>query len=100
MDHPVLMEEPGFWRIIRLRQFRRTEGVSFDIMPMEVLPRIDGIDRVIHKRHAVPLKMHKNYWARNHSHFCYARNRPKWMAAVLMLKKRSARCSIHPRHAF
>lgn len=53
MDHPVLMEEPGFWRIIKLRQFRRTEGVSFDIMPMEVLPRIDGIDRVIHKRHAI-----------------------------------------------
>ena len=53
MDHPVLMEEAGFWRIIKLKQFRRTEGVSFDIVPMEVLPRIDGIDRVLHKRRAI-----------------------------------------------
>jgi hypothetical protein len=53
MTDPVLMEEPGFWRVIKLRQFRKTEGVSFDIMPMEVLPRIDGIDRVVHKRRAI-----------------------------------------------
>jgi hypothetical protein len=53
MDSPIVAEEPGFWRIVRLRQFRRTEGVGFDVMPMEVLPRIDGIDRVLHARHAV-----------------------------------------------
>lgn len=53
MSDAVFMEEPGFWRIIKLKKFRRTEGVSFDIMPMEVLPRIDGIDRVIHKRNAI-----------------------------------------------
>lgn len=53
MSCPVLMEEPGFWRIIRLKQFRKTDGVSFDIMPMEVLQRIDGIDRVMHKERAI-----------------------------------------------
>lgn len=46
-------EEPGFWKIIKLKPFRRTEGVAFDILPMEVLQRIDGIDRVIHKHEAV-----------------------------------------------
>jgi hypothetical protein len=46
-------EVPRFWRIIKLRPFRRTEGVAFDILPMDYLPRIDGIDRVIHQRAAL-----------------------------------------------
>ncbi len=48
----VFDEEPGFWRIILLKPFRRTKGVAFDIVPMELLPRIDGIDRVIHEHGA------------------------------------------------
>ena len=46
-------EVERFWRIIRLKPFRKTEGVSFDILPMQYLPRIDGIDRVIHKKRAI-----------------------------------------------
>jgi len=53
MDSYVFAEEPRFWRIIKLRKFRRTEGVAFDIMPMEALPRVDGIDRVIHQKRAL-----------------------------------------------
>ena len=52
MDY-VLDEVERFWRIIKLKPFRRTEGVAFDILPMQYLPRIDGIDRVVHKRGAL-----------------------------------------------
>jgi hypothetical protein len=53
MARHVIDEVEGFYRIIELKAFRRTEGVSFDIVPMELLPRIDGIDRVVHKRFAL-----------------------------------------------
>ncbi|MDA8426104.1 MAG: hypothetical protein M0Z80_08185 [Treponema sp.] len=53
MESYVFDEEPGFWRIIKLHKFRRTAGVAFDIMPMEALPRIDGIDRVLHQKRAL-----------------------------------------------
>jgi hypothetical protein len=53
MEDLVFAEEPSFWRVIRLRKFRRTEGVAFDTMPMKALPRIDGIDRVIHQKRAL-----------------------------------------------
>lgn len=47
MDY-LFDEVERFWRIIRLKPFRRTEGVAFDILPMQYLPKVDGIDRVIH----------------------------------------------------
>jgi hypothetical protein len=53
MAKHVIDEVAGFYRIIELKAFRRTEGVSFDIMPMELLPHIEGIDRVVHKRFAL-----------------------------------------------
>ena len=49
----IVDEVPGFWRIIKLKAFRRTEGVAFDLVPMETLPRIDGIDRVLHAKAAL-----------------------------------------------
>lgn len=52
MDY-LLDEVERFWRIIRLKPFRRTEGVAFDILPMKYLPRVDGIDRVIHRSAAL-----------------------------------------------
>ncbi|HWP69373.1 MAG TPA: hypothetical protein VN437_08725 [Rectinemataceae bacterium] len=52
MDY-ILDEVERFWRIIRLKPFRKTEGVAFDVLPMRYLPRIDGIDRVIHKSSAL-----------------------------------------------
>jgi hypothetical protein len=49
----IYQEEPDLYRIIPLKVFRRTEGVSFDNVPVEAVPRIDAIDRVIHKSYAV-----------------------------------------------
>jgi hypothetical protein len=49
----IVADEEGFWRVIKLAPFRRTPGVYFDIVPMEFLPRIDGIDRVVHEHSAV-----------------------------------------------
>ncbi len=53
MSKHIIEEIPGFYKIIALKPFRKTEGVSFDIVPMEFLPRVDGVDRVIHKSDAV-----------------------------------------------
>ncbi|SMP43485.1 hypothetical protein SAMN06295888_102184 [Desulfonatronum zhilinae] len=50
---PIFSEIPNFYRIIPLKQLRKTPGVSFDNVPMEFLPRIDAIDRVLHARSAV-----------------------------------------------
>jgi hypothetical protein len=49
----IVAEEEGFWRVIKLLPFRRTPGVYFDIVPMALLPRVDGIDRVVHDHSAI-----------------------------------------------
>ncbi len=49
----IIAEIPGFYKIIALQPFRKTEGVSFDILPKDLIPKIDAIDRVIHKHKAV-----------------------------------------------
>jgi len=49
----IVAQEDGFWRVIKLKPLRRTPGVYFDIVPMEFLPRVDGIDRVVHEHGAV-----------------------------------------------
>ena len=49
----IIAEVPGFYKVIALQPFRKTEGVSFDILPKDLIPKIDAIDRVIHKHKAV-----------------------------------------------
>lgn len=49
----IVEEVPDFYRVIALTPFRRTKGVRFDIFPMEFLPRVDGIDRVLHDSDAL-----------------------------------------------
>ncbi len=49
----IYQEEPGLYRIIPLKVLRRTEGVTFDNVPVEAIPKIDAIDRVIHKSKAI-----------------------------------------------
>lgn len=49
----VIAEIPGFYKVVALQPFRRTEGVSFDILPREIVPKVDAVDRVIHKSSAV-----------------------------------------------
>ena len=49
----IIAEVPGFYKVMALQPFRKTEGVSFDILPKDMIPKIDAIDRVIHKNKAV-----------------------------------------------
>lgn len=46
-------EIPGFYTVQALGVLRRTPGVSFDFVPMNLLPRIDALDRVIHHGGAI-----------------------------------------------
>lgn len=60
-----IQEIPGLYRIIPLKQLRRTPGVFFDYIPKEVLPKIDAIDRVIHEHGATspgPIDDIKHPW--------------------------------------
>jgi len=52
MDY-IVQEVKNFYKVIKLKEFRHTEGVSFDIMIESMIPKIDAIDRVIHKKSAV-----------------------------------------------
>jgi hypothetical protein len=49
----IIDEVSGFYRVIALMPFRHTPGVDFDIFPMQDLPKVDGIDRVMHQRDAL-----------------------------------------------
>jgi hypothetical protein len=49
----IIAEVPRFYKVIALQPFRRTEGVTFDILPKNLVPKIDAVDRVIHKSSAV-----------------------------------------------
>lgn len=49
----IIDEVPGLYRIIALPILRKTPKVTFDCVPMALLPRIDAIDRVIHEGNAV-----------------------------------------------
>lgn len=44
----VVKSVPELYRIIKLKEFRRTEGVAFDVLVKSMVPRVDAIDRVIH----------------------------------------------------
>lgn len=48
-----IAEIQDLFRIIPLQKLRRTPGVFFDALPMEFLPSIEAIDRVIHQKGAV-----------------------------------------------
>ncbi len=49
----IIDEVPGLYRIIEIEPFRKTEGVTFDLIPLEMLSHIDSLDRVIHENAAV-----------------------------------------------
>jgi hypothetical protein len=48
----VIREIPGVYRIVALKLFRRTAGVTFDIVPLDLFPKIDAIERVIYEGNA------------------------------------------------
>lgn len=49
----VIDEVPGLYRIIELTPFRKTEGVTFDLFPLDAVAHIDSVDRVLHDHSAV-----------------------------------------------
>jgi len=49
----VITEKEGLYRLVKLKLFRKTPGVVFDLYPLETIPHIDAIDRVLHERSAV-----------------------------------------------
>lgn len=52
-NDPIIAEIPGLYKVVALQPFRKTAGVSFDILPNSLVPKIDAVDRVIHKNRAV-----------------------------------------------
>lgn len=44
----IVNEVEGLYRVIALTPLRETPRVVFDCVPMDLLPRIDAIDRVLH----------------------------------------------------
>ncbi len=49
----VISEKEGLYHLVKLKLFRKTPGVLFDLYPLETIPHIDSIDRVLHERSAV-----------------------------------------------
>lgn len=49
----IIDEIPGLYQVIALEPFRKTEGVTFDILPKDIVSRVHSVDRVIHDREAV-----------------------------------------------
>jgi hypothetical protein len=49
----IIKEVKDLYRIIELTPFRKTEGVTFDLFPMDSVAHIDSIDRVLHDHGAV-----------------------------------------------
>ena len=51
--NPIVAEIQGLYKVVALQPFRKTEGVSFDILPKNLVPKVDAVDRVSHKNRAV-----------------------------------------------
>ncbi len=51
-EKTTIQEVPGLYKILPLKVFRKTQNVTFDFVPLDLLPRIDAIDRVLHESNA------------------------------------------------
>ena len=49
----VIAEVAGLYKVIKLDLLRKTEGVVFDMLPLEYIAQISAIDRVLHEHHAI-----------------------------------------------
>ncbi|MCK8824141.1 hypothetical protein [Fuchsiella alkaliacetigena] len=61
----IIREQAEHYRILKIPVFRKTAGVTFDLIPMEHFPSIDSIDRVLHESNAVspgPVKGVERPW--------------------------------------
>ena len=69
-NNHIIQEVAEFYTVRSLGVLRRTEGVSFDYIPMESLQKLDAIDRVIHQQGATspgPVGAVKRPWYK-HTH--------------------------------
>jgi hypothetical protein len=48
----IVKEIQGLYRIMAMNVLRRTPGVCFDTVPLDLIHRIDAVDRVIHDKGA------------------------------------------------
>lgn len=44
-----ILQKEGFYSILPMKEFRKTPGVEFHVIPKDIIPRVDGVDRVIHQ---------------------------------------------------
>lgn len=51
--HEIIDEVEGLYQIIQFEDFRKTPGVTFNILPPSIIKRADSLDRVIHDKKAV-----------------------------------------------
>lgn len=49
MEGFIVKEIKNLYTVIKLKEFRKTEGVRFDVIIEDMVPKIDSIDRVLHK---------------------------------------------------
>jgi hypothetical protein len=49
----IIEEVAGLYKIYALDLFRKTPGVVFDLVPLDLIPRIDSMDRVLHEHSAI-----------------------------------------------
>lgn len=53
MEDYIIKEVKGLYRVIKLKEFRKTPGVNFDVMIKDMVPQIHAVDRVLHTGSAV-----------------------------------------------
>lgn len=51
--HRIIDEVEGLYQIIQFDDFRKTPGVTFNILPQDIISRADSLDRVIHDNKAI-----------------------------------------------
>lgn len=51
--HEIIEEVKGLYKVIKLEDFRKTQGVTFDILPQSIISKASSVDRVIHQTNAI-----------------------------------------------
>jgi len=49
----AILEAPGFFAVLPLKPFRKTPGVIFDSVPLEYIPGLCAVQRVLHQGSAI-----------------------------------------------
>ncbi len=51
--YEIIDEVEGLFQVIQFEDFRKTPGVTFNILPQSIISRADSLDRVIHGKKAI-----------------------------------------------